>query len=181
MADQLFLCRRQSSHRLYQHLWECYRSWCASRGYSVSTPTITNIADFLLFLRVEKHLSVLLLRGTAPPWSPFLSSVCQSFMTVSSSGISSVRLRPVGPPSRDLVQVLSYLRGPTFEPLSSKPLRLVTMKVSFLLALATAKRVDELQALSCRMAIVVLPFHWPIYPSSWLRPSPNGIPFLARF
>ena len=60
--------------------------------------------------------------------------------------------RPVGPPLWDLVKVLTYLRGSTFEPLSAKPLHLVTMKVAFLLALATAKRVGELQALSCRVA-----------------------------
>ena len=54
---------------------------------------------------------------------------------------------PVGP-SWDLVKVLTYLRGSMFEPLSSKPLWVVTMKVAFLLALATAKRVGELQALS---------------------------------
>ena len=60
--------------------------------------------------------------------------------------------RPVGPPLWDLVKVLIYLRGSTSEPLASKPLHLVTMKVSFLLALATAKRVGELQALSCRVA-----------------------------
>ena len=60
--------------------------------------------------------------------------------------------RPVGPPSWDLVKVLNYLRGSTFEPLSAKPLHLVTIKVAFLLALAMAKRVGELQALSCRVA-----------------------------
>ena len=58
----------------------------------------------------------------------------------------------MGPPSWDLVKVLTYLCGSTFELLASKPLQLVTMKVSFLLALAMAKRVGELQALSCHVA-----------------------------
>ena len=52
----------------------------------------------------------------------------------------------------DILKVLTYLRGSTFEPLASKPLRLVTMKVAFLLALMAAKRVGELQALYCRVA-----------------------------
>ena len=39
-----------------------------------------------------------------------------------------------------------------FEPLSSKPLGVVTMKVSFFLALVMAKRVDELQAFSSHIA-----------------------------
>ena len=53
----------------------------------------------------------------------------------------------MGPPSWVLVKVLTHLHGSTFE-----PLRLANMKVSFLLALAVAKRVGELQALSCRVA-----------------------------
>ena len=60
--------------------------------------------------------------------------------------------RPVGPPSWDLGEVLNYLRGSVFEPSSFKPVWVVTMKVAFLLALATAKRVGELQALSFRAA-----------------------------
>ena len=58
---------------------------------------------------------------------------------------------PIGLPSWDLVKVLEYLRGPIFEPLPSKPLRLITIKTLLLLSLATAKRVGELQALSHRV------------------------------
>ena len=97
-------------------------------------------------------------KGTVPPWSPCPSFVCRSSLTVSSSGISYTPLRssepccPVGPPLWDLVKVLTYLCGSTFEPLASNPLRLVTMKVSSLMALVTAKRVGELHALSCWVA-----------------------------
>ena len=61
-------------------------------------------------------------------------------------------LSPVGPPSWDLLKVLSFLRGGSFEPLLSCSLRQLTMKVLFLLSLATAKKVGELQALSCHVA-----------------------------
>ena len=54
VARQLSLCRRHSSRHLYQRRWECYRSWCSSRGHSVSNPSISTIADFLFFLRTEK-------------------------------------------------------------------------------------------------------------------------------
>ena len=43
---------------------------------------------------------------------------------------------------------MSFLRGPPFEPLASCPLRELTRKVLFLLALATARRVTELHAVS---------------------------------
>ena len=44
--------------------------------------------------------------------------------------------------------MLQYLISPVFEPLSQVPFRALTLKTLFLLALATAKRVGELQALS---------------------------------
>ena len=50
------------------------------------------------------------------------------------------------------MKVLWLLRCPTSEPLSSLPLQVATMKVLFLLSLATARRVGELQTVSFRVA-----------------------------
>ena len=61
-------------------------------------------------------------------------------------------IKTIGPPSWDLIKVLEHLRGPVYEPLTSKPFKIVTIKTLFLLSLATAKGVGELQALSCRVA-----------------------------
>ena len=58
----------------------------------------------------------------------------------------------IASPGWDLVRVLSFLRGSSFEPLSSCSLRSFTMKVLFLLSLATVKRVSELQAFSRHVA-----------------------------
>ena len=52
------------------------------------------------------------------------------------------------PPSWDLSKVLRFLISGAFEPLRDAPLSALSKKVLFLLALATAKRVGELQALS---------------------------------
>ena len=56
--------------------------------------------------------------------------------------------KPVVTHSWNLDVVLSFLMGPPFEPLQECSLELLTSKTIFLLALATAKRVSELQALS---------------------------------
>ena len=59
--------------------------------------------------------------------------------------------RPCGPaahPSWDLDVVLRHLSSLAYEPLQSQSLRTITKKVLFLVSLATAKRVGELQALS---------------------------------
>ena len=61
-------------------------------------------------------------------------------------------IREVRPHSWDLPTVLNYLRSSSFEPLSTLSLRDLTRKTLFLLSLATARRVGELQALSCRVS-----------------------------
>ncbi len=61
------------------------------------------------------------------------------------------RLRPVRPiavPSWDLSVVLEGLVVAPFEPLESAPDRILTLKVTLLLALTSLKRVGDLQALS---------------------------------
>ena len=73
--------------------------------------------------------------------SPILKDLIRSFE------ISAPRpLFP--PPPWDLDKVLEYLSGPPFEPLARASFLDKTKKALFLLAMATAKRVSELQALS---------------------------------
>ena len=137
VATQLSLCHRQSSRYLYQRHWECYRSCCTSRGHSVSSPTVAKIAEFLCFLRLDKHLSISAIKGyhsTLIAVFKFrVPELVDSY--VLRDLIQSFELerphRPVRPPSCDLVKVLQYLRGPVFEPLPSKPLRIVTMKFCY--------------------------------------------------
>ena len=62
--------------------------------------------------------------------------------------------RPLRPPAWDLAAVLTYLNSAVFEPLHVASLRNLTKKVLFLLALATAKRMGELQALSRLVSFV---------------------------
>ena len=55
-------------------------------------------------------------------------------------------------PLWDLLRVLSLVRGSPFEPLESCSLRDLTRKTLFLLSLATARRVGELQAVSAAVS-----------------------------
>ena len=77
--------------------------------------------------------------------SPTLHDLLRSFQV-------EAPVREVRPPSWDLPTVLNFLRTSPFEPLSSASLRDLTRKTLFLIALATAKRVGELQALSHRVS-----------------------------
>ena len=73
--------------------------------------------------------------------SPLLHDLLRSFSV-------EAPVRSITPPSWDLLKVLEYLKSPVFEPLHQASLRDLTRKMLFLTALASAKRVGELQALS---------------------------------
>ena len=120
----------------------------------MSRPSLSKIADFLFWLRRSKKLSVSAVLGYRPmvsaifrpilpeiSTSPVMRYLLQSFKVEAPS-------RSVRPPSWDLIKVLEYLRSSVFEPLSSASLRDFTRKTLFLVALATAKCIGELQALS---------------------------------
>ena len=96
--------------------------------------------------------------GSPRSWRPakdaFPPALPPSFLEPSGSGGSYLRERVMRPPAWDLSKVLTYLVSPAFEPLSQASFRALTMKTLFLLALATAKRVGELQALSSVVTFV---------------------------
>ena len=160
VAEQSSVARRPSSHEVYQVRWSIYRKWCRSNGHSVSRPTLAKVADFLYWLRYTRGLSVFSLRG----YRSVLSAVFRFHLPSLSSDpvirdlLRSFRLssaeRVLRPPAWDLSKVLTYLVSPAFEPLSQASFRALTMETLFLLALATAKRVGELQALSSIVTFV---------------------------
>ena len=90
----------------------------------------------------------------------------------------------IQPPSWDLNKVLLYLLSSTFEPLQSISLRSLSKKTLFLISLATAKRVSELQALSrivsfsSEGAVVSYIPEFLAKTESYLRPLPRS--FLVK-
>ena len=160
VAEQSLLARRPSSRAIYQVRWSIYHWWCHDNGHSVSRPTLAKVADFLYWLRFTRGLSVSSLRG----YLSVLSAVFRFHLPSLSSDpvirdlLRSFRLssaeRVLCPPAWDLSKVLTYLVSPAFEPLSQASFRALTLKTLFLLALANAKRVGELQALSSIVTFV---------------------------
>ena len=155
VARQVSLARRPSSRAGYQSKWLVFRQWCRSEGHSISRPSLSKIADFLFWLRHSRQLSVSAVMGYCSMLSGVFKSV---LLEISSSPVLhdlirsfqvEAPIREVRPPSWDLPTLLNYLRS-SFEPLSSISLRDLTRKTLFLISLATAKRVGELQALSRR-------------------------------
>ena len=154
VAGQLVFCRRQSTRLNYQARWGTYRKWCRDFGHRSSSPSIAKIAEFLTYMFKRKGAALSTIKGYRAmlsavfkfplpeiSTSPILKDLIRSFE------ISAPRpLFP--PPPWDLDKVLQFLSGPPFEPLARASFLDKTKKALFLLAMATAKRVSELQALS---------------------------------
>ena len=154
VAGQLIFCRRLSTRLNYQARWGTYRKWCRDFGHRSSSPSIAKIAEFLTYMFKRKGAALTTIKGYRAmlsavfkfplpeiSTSPILKDLIRSFE------ISAPRpLFP--PPPWDLDKVLQYLSGPPFELLARASFLDKTKKALFLLAMATAKRVSELQALS---------------------------------
>ena len=154
VAGQLVFCRRQSTRLNYQARWGTYRKWCRDFGHRSSSPSIAKIAEFFTYIFKRKGAALSTIKGYRAmlsavfkfplpeiSTSPILKDLIRSFE------ISAPRpLFP--PPPWDLDKVLQFLSGPPFEPLARASFLNKTKKALFLLAMATVKRVSELQALS---------------------------------
>ena len=149
---------RESSSRLYQLRWKIFCGWCRGRGVAPVNATVPVVVDFLIHLRQDKGLSVpavkgycsalnsvLALKGRDLAMSREITTLLRSF----SRSVNPVELRP---PAWDVSLVLQSLTGAPYEPLRTCEERFLAQKTLFLLALASAKRIDELHALSYRVS-----------------------------
>ena len=162
VAGQLVFCRRLSTRLNYQARWGTYRKWCRDFGHRSSSPSIAKIADFLTYMFKRKGAALATIKGYRAMLSAVFKFLLPEISTspilkdlIRSFEISAPRpLFP--PPPWDLDKVLQYLSGPPFEPLARASFLDKTKKALFILAMATAKRVSELQALSFQGEDLVL-------------------------
>ena len=149
---------RESSSQLYQSRWKIFCGWCRGRGVAPVNATVPVVVDFLIHLRQDKGLSVsavkgycsalnsvLALKGRDLATSREITMLLRSF----SRSVNPVELRP---PAWDVSLVLQSLTGTPYEPLRTCEERFLAQKTLFLLALASAKRIGELHALSYRVS-----------------------------
>ena len=97
VASQASLSRRPSSRKAYQLKWQVYRAWCHSHGHSVSRPSLSEVADFLCWLRSSRGLVFHLSEATVPCCllcSDFIFHRCLLIRwSVTGSGPSALRQR----------------------------------------------------------------------------------------
>ena len=144
---------RGSSLAVYQSKWVTFTAWCIRRKADPLKASVPLISEFLL----EKYKA-----GRAPSTlDGYRTAIAKTLVHYTGIDLGANRdlsallhnfhlersrvRNPV--PDWDLSLVLNCLLKGPFEPLNNAPLKLVTWKTVFLLALASGKRRGELHAL----------------------------------
>ncbi len=156
-SDQVIstILRSRASSTLagYNAKWKLFIRWCHGRQLDPHNTSVTDICSFLQ-MKLEEGIQWQTLKGYVAA-----ISACHKQFTIHSLGKDrriihflrgAFRIRPpVKPvvPTWDLHVVLQALTGAPFEPMVNADLKYVTWKTSFLLAITSAARVSELQAL----------------------------------
>ncbi len=146
--------RAPSTRRLYALKWSVFSTWCLNRGENPSTSELAVVLSFLQEL-LDKGRSHSTLKVFVAAIAAFYAPIAGQSVGRDNSVVRFLkgarRLNPPWPltvPTWDLPTVLRALKGPPFEPLQSANLRSLSLKTALLLALASVKRVGDLQALS---------------------------------
>ena len=149
---------RESSSRLYQSRWKFFCGWCRGRSVAPVNASVPVVVDFLIHLRQDKGLSVSAVKGYCSALNSVLAlkgrdlAASREITTLLRSFSRSVNPVELRPPAWDVSLVLQSLTGAPYEPLRTCEERFLAQKTLFLLALASAKRIGELHALSYRVS-----------------------------
>ena len=141
---------RESSSRLYQSRWKIFCGWCRGRGVAPVNATVPVVVDFLIHLRQDKGLSVSAVKGYCSALNSVLAlkgrdlAASREITTLLRSFARSVNPVELRPPAWDISLVLHSLTGAPYEPLRTCEERFLAQKTLFLLALASAKRIESL-------------------------------------
>ncbi len=146
--------RAPSTRRAYALKWNLFVKWCSSRR---EDPRRCSIGVVLSFLQqgLERRLSPSTLKVHAAAISAYHDHIDGRSIGKHNLVVRFLRgvrrlnpPRPPSIPSWDLALVLRALQIAPFEPLQSADLRILSMKTLLLVALASIKRVGDLQAFS---------------------------------
>ncbi|XP_041953186.1 uncharacterized protein LOC121713015 isoform X2 [Alosa sapidissima] len=146
--------RAASTNALYANRWKLFVEWCRARGEEPTSCPVPTILGFLQS-RFDGGLAAATIRVYAAAISASHNKV--DGVTVGSHTLVTRFLRGTQrlrrpqrsqTPSWDLPLVLEALCRHPFEPLESTEDKWVSLKTAFLCAMASAKRVGELHALS---------------------------------
>ncbi len=171
--------RAPSTRRAYTLKWNLFVEWCSSHQ---EDPRRCSIRAVLSFLQqgLERRLSPSTLKVYVAAISAYHDPVEGKSVGKHNLVVRFLRgarrLNPPRPPSLpswDLALVLRALITAPFEPLQSVELKFLSMKTLLLTALASIKRVGDLQAFSVDDSCLQF---GPTDSSATLRPRPGYVP-----
>ncbi len=171
--------RAPSTRRAYTLKWNLFVEWCSSHQ---EDPRRCSIRAVLSFLQqgLERRLSPSTLKVYVAAISAYHDPVEGKSVGKHDLVVRFLRgarrLNPPRPPSLpswDLALVLRALITAPFEPLQSVELKFLSMKTLLLTALASIKRVGDLQAFSVDDSCLQF---GPADSSATLRPRPGYVP-----
>ncbi len=146
--------RAPSTRRLYALKYSVFSTWCLDRSENTSTSELAVVLSFLQEL-LDKGRSHSTLRVFVAAIAAFHAPIAGQSVGRDNSVVCFLRgakrlnpPRPLTVPTWEVPTVLRALKGLSFEPLQPTNLRSLSLKTSLLLALASVKRVGDLQALS---------------------------------
>ena len=152
VAAQIEAPQRGSTRAVYKSKWAIFIKLCDSNKVDFRSPSVNQIADFLLYLFKERNLQPSTIDGYR---TAIADMVGNDTLNISSDENltrlldSFHRDKPKGRrgvPSWNLSLVLHQLTKAPFEPLRSASLKHLTFKTVFLLALGSGKRRSEIHA-----------------------------------
>ena len=152
VAGRIEAPQRVSTRAVYKSKWAIFVKWCKTHTVDFRSPSVTQIADLLLYLFSEKNLQPSTIDGYRTATADMLGN--DSLNISKDENLSRLldsfhRDRPKGRrgiPSWNLSLVLHQLTKAPFEPLRKASLKHLTFKTVFLLALGSGKRRSEIHA-----------------------------------
>ena len=152
VATRIEAPQRLSTRAVYKSKWAIFLKWCDSHEVDFRSPSISQIADFLLYLFKERNLQPSTIEGYRTAIADMVGNdrlAISKDENLSRLLDSFHRDKPKGGrgiPSWNLSLVLHQLTKAPFEPLRKASLKHLTFKTVFLLALGSGKRRSEILA-----------------------------------
>lgn len=160
------------THKIYFKVWKVFQQFCGPS----QNPESCSIAKVLDFLQagLDKGLRPATLRVHIAALSSFLHKRLAldpwviRFIRGAERVHPSVRIRV---PPWNLSLVLEALTKPPFEPIEDIPIKFLSLKTAFLVAITTARRIGEISAL-----VISPPYTTILDDRIILRPDPAFVP-----
>ena len=154
VIDLVEQAHRPGTKKIYRARWKAWCNYCALKGFSPTSPSHIQLANYLAYLAKSKGLSASAVKGHRSAIATTLKQLGRRSFSEDPllrdvlRGVSLSEARaPKRFPDWDILPVLESLRLPPYEPIESCELKFLSYKAAFLVALASGRRCCEIHAL----------------------------------